>query len=154
MRQSSEVSGKLHIASCSGYLNDQKESLNRRIRSVIRNRENSERAVLCVCAFRDLGKWPVVFSDTGPEGPDHYYGSQGEEGFEQPAVDGTVRPVADVYADHVLENLSNSEKQCCANQVHWNCVSGVSSQFGERTYAWASSRLELSERERFRGGSR
>jgi hypothetical protein len=64
---------------------------------------------LGVGASCGCGHWPVVLGDAGPEDPDHDDGEQGEKGGEETAVDGTVRAVADVHADHVLEDLADGE---------------------------------------------
>ena len=64
--------------------------------------------------------WPVVLGDAGPEYPDHDNGEQGEEGGEETAVDGAVRAVADVHADHVLEDLADGEEEAGSGEV--DCV--------------------------------
>ena len=63
---------------------------------------------------------PVVLGDAGPEYPDHDDGEQGEESGEETAVDGAVRAVADVHADHVLEDLADGEEEAGSGEV--DCV--------------------------------
>jgi len=79
-----------------------------------------------VGASGGCGHWPVVLGDAGPEYPDHDDGEQGEEGGEETAVDGAVRAVADVHADHVLEDLADGEEETGSSEVHYVIVSGCS----------------------------
>ena len=75
-------------------------------------------ARLGVGASCGCGHGPVVFGDAGPEDPDHDDGEQGEEGREEAAVDGAVRAVADVHADHVLEDLADGEEKTGGTEVY------------------------------------
>ena len=83
----------------------------------------AQHARLGVGASCGCRHWPVVLGDAGPEYPDHDDGEQGEEGGEETAVDGAVRAVADVHADHVLEDLADSEEKTGSSEIHCVCVS-------------------------------
>ena len=80
----------------------------------------AQHARLGVGASCGCRHWPVVLGDAGPEYPDHDDGEQGEEGREETAVDGAVRAVADVHADHVLKNLADGKEKTGSGKVH--CV--------------------------------
>jgi len=86
----------------------------------------AQHARLGVGASGGCGHWPVVLGDAGPEDPDHDDGEQGEKGGEETAVDGTVRAVADVHADHVLEDLADGEEETGGSEVHYVIVSKCS----------------------------
>ena len=62
---------------------------------------------------------PVILGDTRPEDPDHYYRKQREERLEQATVDFARGAGADVDADNILEDLSNSEEQSCAKEINY-----------------------------------
>jgi hypothetical protein len=81
---------------------------------------------LSVCATRGGRHGPVVFGDARPEDPDHDDGEQCEESREETAVDGTVRAVADVHADHVLKDLADGEEESSCAEVHYTIVSKYS----------------------------
>lgn len=87
---------------------------------------HAQHARLGVRASCGCGHGPVVFGDAGPEYPDHDDGEQGEQGREETAVDGAVRAVADVHADHVLEDLANGEEKTGSGEVYWKNVSEFS----------------------------
>jgi len=70
-----------------------------------------------VGAFCRSRHGPVVFCDARPEDPDHDDGQHGEESREESAVDGTVRAVADVHADNVLEDLADGEEESGGTKV-------------------------------------
>lgn len=63
---------------------------------------------------------PVVFCDARPEDPDHDDGQKGKESREKSAVDRTVRAVADVHANNVLEDLADREEDSGGTKV--DCV--------------------------------
>jgi len=86
----------------------------------------AQHARLGVGASGGCGHWPVVLGDAGPEDPDHDDGEQGEEGGEEATVYGAVRAVADVYADHVLEDLADGEEKAGGGEVHCVIVSKCS----------------------------
>lgn len=78
----------------------------------------SFRGVLIVAGTCNGWHRPVVFSDAGPEDPDHYYREQGEEGLEETPVDLAVGAFTDVHADYVLEDLANGEEDGSSKEVY------------------------------------
>ena len=62
-------------------------------------------------------KRPVVFGDAGPEDPDHDDRQEGKECFKESSVDGSVGCSAKVYADDILEDLSDGEEEHCCDKV-------------------------------------
>lgn len=60
---------------------------------------------------------PVVLGDTRPEDPHHDHCEQGEQGFEEAAVDLAIGAITKVNTDNVLEDLRNSEEDSCANKI-------------------------------------
>jgi hypothetical protein len=68
----------------------------------------------CACHSRH---WPVVLGDAGPEHPYHYYCQQGEERLEESSINLAVCAVADVHADNILEDLSNSKEKGRTEEV-------------------------------------
>jgi len=76
-----------------------------------------ESTVLGVCATCGGGHGPVVLGDARPEDPDHDDGEEGEERFEEAAVDLPSRACADVWADDVLEDLADGKEEHGAGEV-------------------------------------
>jgi hypothetical protein len=100
----------------------QRRFLRTRLSNAVLVLVRAQHARLGVSASCGCGHWPVVLGDAGPEHPDHDDGEQSEEGGEKTAVDGAVRAVADVHADHVLEDLADGEEKAGSGEVHYVTV--------------------------------
>lgn len=75
------------------------------------------RVGLCVGAATRHRDWPVVFRDAGPECPYRDDRQEREQCLEQATVDLAICSSADMYADHVLEDLANGKEKDCSEEV-------------------------------------
>lgn len=66
---------------------------------------------------------PVVFGDTAPEGPDPGNSEEGEESFEQSSIDLAACGLAQVGADHIIEDLTNCKQQASTGEIYCCSVS-------------------------------
>lgn len=70
-----------------------------------------------VCAGLGRGQRPIVFGDAGPEDPDHDNSQECKQRFKETSIDGSVGRSTEVYADDILEDLSDSEEEHCCDEV-------------------------------------
>jgi hypothetical protein len=72
----------------------------------------------CIRA-RSSDSWhrPVVLGDARPEDPDHHNGEECEKSLKETTVDLAAGACTDVDADNVLEDLSDSKEDDCAEEV-------------------------------------
>lgn len=75
---------------------------------------------LCICATASSRRhWPVVLRYARPKYPDHGDGEEGEKCLEEAAVDASAGRVAEMYANDVLEDLTDGEEEGRADQVNY-----------------------------------
>lgn len=63
------------------------------------------------------GHRPVVLGDTGPEDPHHNHRQEREQRLEHGAVNLAVCTIANIFADHVVEDLADGEKNGSGGKV-------------------------------------
>ena len=72
----------------------------------------------CICArSSDSRHRPVVLGDTRPEDPDHHNRKKCEKSLEETTVDLAASARADMDADDILEDLSDSEEESSAEEI-------------------------------------
>ena len=74
-----------------------------------------------VCASSHC--WPVVLSNARPKDPDHDNRQQSEESLEKSTINLPACPLANMFADNVVEDLSKSpHKRCCGKVKEWSSL--------------------------------